>query len=1010
MSSIQYVTVAQALASHSSGLYVQDTAANIAAALPALETSGRIANFTFVAAGTVTVAQLALLAALPNLYTGGFQLTVADAGFNLLPAPARLFTTQFSEASAPSTAKETLVAHTSLTGNPTLNAAQLAQLEGLPGFSFAASDHVTVADSLANIAADIGTHPAWFSGVDTVTVRLDGTHIGAFAAAQFGLLSAAGKSVTFTASGANTTLAVTAAASSIAANAAGLADLAGHVTVTYSLASPVTPVTAAQGAVLAGLAGFNIAAQALPVADTGAAIAADAASLFGHGFSAITVSSGNFAGTAAELADATLHFAAGATASLSASATVTAAAANTLSALPGFTTGVGATLTVQDNVANLLSLTAAAQSDAGVIELSGSQTVTIAQLEALAAFSAKFHEAGFALTVQGSAAALEAVPNLTLALAAHVVVDDTAANIVAAIAHNWGSVAPAYELSAGGAISGAQATALAGLGAALSLNGQTLTVQDNAAGVAGAAAAIVALGVQASVTDTVAGVAASEAALAQLGSALSAVTISDSSIISAQAASAIAPLAAKLTPASAFTVSDGAANVTTYLSSLEAIAGKLGANLVLDVSGTASQLAADVVGFAGTGATLNLTVSGGGTVTAQQAAALVGHLGNTTLNFSDTGADVAQYAAALAAGGSQIGALTLTDVGSGYTAAVAAGIAASTLDTKLAGGVRISVNDNAANIGANAAGLEKLATDGKLAGVSDSLDNAAAVAANIAALNAVQAHVTVQDTTANVQAHLDALGLVQGLSRVTLTDAGGNQIPNLAFTVAQLTSDSLVTAGVLATNPAAKFNVVDTAANIAADLVSANSVLVSDHTELHSVTSSNGPISLTLAQEQALAGGGFNPLTGFSADIPVNLTGVTLANLSTAAGLNPVSIAIADTAENLTANLAGGNAITTGNTLADVDGITVTDGGSVTLTVAQLGSLALLFTHTPTLIVSDTASDISLGLAAHQALINELIADPTSIASINITGGNAVTLTATEAWTRFRRWPESAIR
>ena len=140
MSNTQTVTIAQALASNQSNLQVVDTAANIVGALPNAGLVGRVASFTLSAAATLAVAAEGKLAGLgAKFHLGGFQLTVADAAYNLLSAPAGWFS---------------LVAHVTLTGNPTLNAAQLTKLESLPGFTVAPGAQVTLSDSLANVAAD----------------------------------------------------------------------------------------------------------------------------------------------------------------------------------------------------------------------------------------------------------------------------------------------------------------------------------------------------------------------------------------------------------------------------------------------------------------------------------------------------------------------------------------------------------------------------------------------------------------------------------------------------------------------------------------------------------------------------------------------------------------------------------------------------------------------------------------------------------------------------------------
>ena len=75
---------------------------------------------------------------------------------------------------------------------------------------------------------------------------------------------------------------------------------------------------------------------------------------------------------------------------------------------------------MQDSAANLLSLSGAAQAVATSLRLSAPQTVTVQQLAGLAALGGKFTEAGNAVTVQGSVAALEALAPPALALATQI--------------------------------------------------------------------------------------------------------------------------------------------------------------------------------------------------------------------------------------------------------------------------------------------------------------------------------------------------------------------------------------------------------------------------------------------------------------------------------------------------------------------------------------------------------------------------------------------------------------
>ena len=82
-----------------------------------------------------------------------------------------------------------------------------------------------------------------------------------------------------------------------------------HITVS----NDGSAISAADALALTGITGFAPGAHTLSVADTGAAIASCATSLFGHGFPNITILSGNFAGIAAQLLDPVLHVAHGAT-------------------------------------------------------------------------------------------------------------------------------------------------------------------------------------------------------------------------------------------------------------------------------------------------------------------------------------------------------------------------------------------------------------------------------------------------------------------------------------------------------------------------------------------------------------------------------------------------------------------------------------------------------------------------------------------------------------------------
>jgi hypothetical protein len=989
MSTIQYVTVAQALASQQSALNVLDSGANIAAALPNLERSGRVATFSLNASGTVTAVALSQLAALPNFYLNNAQLTVSDAAFALLSAASGLFTDKVSNIPG-GPANVALVAHTVLTGSPTLLVSQLAKLEALPGFSIAAGDHVVLSDSMVNIAGALAAHPAWFNALSSIAVRLDGTHVGAYAAAQLGLLAAHGTTLTFTSTGTNTTLPVTAAAHDIAANSAGLADLAGKATISYTLTNPGVAIDAADAAVLAGLAGFNPGAQILPVSDTGANISAHAAALFGHGFSAITVSSGNFAGTSGQLLNPALAVAAGATVSLGTTATVTEAVANSLAALAGFTVAQAASLIVQDSAANLLNLSNAAQIAATSLQLNGPQNVTVQQLAGLAALGSKFSDAGSAVSVQGSAAALEGLSGAALALATQINVQDTAANLAAAASHQWGSIHPSYTLSQAGTATAAQATVLAGLGSAFSLNGQALSVADTAANVVANSAALGTLGIHATVTDTVAGISANQAALVALGTELTGVTISDPNPSTASIAAALAPLAAKFSAGAALTVSDTASNINANITALDGIAAIIGTHLTLQASGTAAQIGIYAAAFGHSGATVAITLTDQAPVLSAVAAALAPLAGDfvpgTNLAVTDTVGAVITNAAALASLSAALGTVTMSGLGTAQTAANAASLAP--FDSHLAVGETVAVADTAANLAANSTGLLQLLHDGRLLGVADLSDTVAGVTANAALLNSLNANVAIIDTALHVAAAIDALAQIHGLSHVTLSDAG---TPTLVLSVAQTTNDGAVLSAITGQNYTV--TLTDTAAALQTDLTSANSVIVSTllASKLLSIVSTSGPITLTLTQLQAAhidtnVGDALHDYAG-----ALNVTGVPYASIAGLASLPkaPTTISVGDTAANINSNLT---AILFNPSIV---GLTVTDGGTLALSsVAQIAPVTALLTQPASMSITDTASDIQTDLAsAHSALLAELINHPGAITALHVTGGT-ISLTA----------------
>jgi hypothetical protein len=759
MSSTITVTIAQALASASSNLHVVDTAADIAAVLPNAALTARVHLFSLSAAGTLSAAaaeKLALLGAkfqlngealvvrdtltaIDSAANAGAvalatQRVVADAAYNLLNAPGGAF------------AHATSVV---LLGAPTLNVAQLNRLEALPGFNVDPSTHVTLADTLTAITSLMAAHPAWLLPVTSLSIQLDGNAIGAYTATQIATLEGHGTSVTFVPGGHNTVLPVTATAQDLAANATALNHLAGQVGLAFNVTDAGTTLTAAQGVALAGLADFSASRQTLYVADTGAAISAHAAALFGHGFSNILVASGTLVADAAMLLDPSLSLANGTTAALNASAVLSAAQTAQLLALPGFSASLGATITVADTVSNLIAHPAGWIGANGV-EVTDSETVSAAQAvqvaQLVARFGGGFNWQGHTVTIADSPAALLALPPAVISVASgievsgnatvsaaqftslidtlqanlgghSVIVSDSAANLLA-LPQDLQLHASALMLSGGQSVSATQLTALAGLGIDFSTGGHALVVADGAAALAGLSGAALALASGEVLTTAATVPAALAAALAALpnfslanGAAL---TVQDgvTSLLSLSPAALAVASGEMLNPGVVILTAAQAAGLAAlpHFSTVGATitvadtvgALNAGANAGWQTLGAAvdvTDTAADLAAAAATGLLLNaaaVTLSGNAQISVAQAVALAG-----IPNFSTGGAQltVEGSAAAIAANAAAVNDIArfvdVTDSGAVTAAQFITLI--DTLQTQLAGHALI-VSDSAANL------------------------------------------------------------------------------------------------------------------------------------------------------------------------------------------------------------------------------------------------------------------------------------------------------------------------
>jgi hypothetical protein len=261
------------------------------------------------------------------------------------------------------------------------------------------------------------------------------------------------------------------------------------------------------------------------------------------------------------------------------------------------------------------------------------------------------------------------------------------------------------------------------------------------------------------------------------------------------------------------------------------------------------------------------------------------------------------------------------------------------------------------------------------------------------------AFVIVNDTAANISAALDTLESSGRMNKVVVSDSATHEV---VASVAQLTSDAGVLANLFNANgtTAANVTVSDTAANISGDLdalngdTQVNHIIISDNgaitvsvaqatgdaTAIGELQNQNGgPVSLTVQDTAANIAGALDALNGetnissivISDNAPLTLTAIevgtdtsALAKLHNLNG-SGVQIDVVDTAAHISANL---QALQDN---PDVVSIIVSDNAPITVTVAQITSDALVLSElqnansSPVLLtVDDTATNIRANLAS----------------------------------------------
>jgi hypothetical protein len=910
----------------------------------------------------MSTAQAELLFGNPLFSTGGHHATIQGTAAGLLGL---------------SEAIDADATTLSLVGNETVTVATLLGLTQL-GIKFSLAGHTLT-------VADTGAHLRTLNRLETNLASAEVLNADAIVTAASAEILAALPNFS---RGSGITLTIV----DSVANLLGLSAGAQAIATAEHLASGANvTLTVAQALGLAGLSGFSNTGATVVVDDTIAHLGLSGWQSVATSYN-VTDSVSNLVANAGGVllthANAVV---------LLGDAVIDTTTIGTLAEISNFTRG-NASLVVADSPDAIAAHAAQILAVASSARIVASTAISAAEAEQLVGLSGagKLTFAGANhLVVADTYAHLSDAGNAAgVALASVIDIADNAANLIAATSHDWGSIVPFYVLTANGTVTGAQATALAGLGGHYSNGGFVLTMADTAAATIANGAALTSLVIQAAVSDSIANIDSHVAGLLALGVHLASVTPTDIGAVSADAAAGLHLLATVLAGA-AVAVTDSASAVVADSSDLLALGSHLGTITLTDsspvavavatgllpvlahlaggtsiaVSDTGAHIAAQASGLASLGADLgSVTLSDGTATNAAIAAALVpvqAHLGSQTLTVSDTAAAIDTASAGLATmqADSRISAIAAPNE------TVAHILAHETALTDL--GATATILDTAAHVNAALDGLEALHTMVISIGLTDGttptltvtvaqLSGDSAVLASIATAH----HVVVSDTAAHIQSDLSGgssviLAALSGLTGIVAIDAGTVTLTEshllaagvddgAGSAMALFSGGTLVVTGVAAADvgliaglgvPPASMSVFDSAGNIQADLQSGSSDLVT-HRALISVIAVGGPGTITLTEAEATAahvddgvGSVFAKLTGAS----LAVTDVAVAQVGTVANLPvaPASMAVNDTAAHVQADLIAGGSHILGH-LGTISGIAVNDAGTISLTVAQI--------------------------------------------------------------------------
>ncbi len=1037
-----------AAVAHVTSVSVSDTSANIAAHVDALQTvfaDGVLTTIVATDGSTQTITITALegandtsaLAKLSGTYKVAISDTAANVGTHIDGLQAL--------AAALGTKLTTLGLTDSGTPTVTITSAQAASdVSAINDIDKTSGTyHLTVSDTAANVSTNIAALVSLGTKLTTITLTDSGTPALTLTDAQY--------------TGDTTTLAKISGSYNLALTAVSYANAATRIALTKVISitiadtaanlstnlNSIQTIAAASGSKLIGISVTN---NTTPVTFTYTQLGTDATAL---GLFSGTYS---FNVTAVAIANAATVLAVSHVTAVNISDTSanvvsnigtlqTYAAASQLTGIV-FTSGTTMTLTA-----------AQAASDASAIEkITSTYTLTISDTAAnvqsnlgglqtleTAIGATKFSSVTLTdgteptLTISASQGTSDAIVIGKITSAYHLIVSDTSANVWSNIAGlvALGTKLTSITLTDGGTpnfsitgaqyttdittltkISGAYTLTVSAVTAAnaVTVGGNThvtsFTVSDTAANIGTSfsnleteatntlTAITISSGTLVTITDaqyTNASMAATQALITNGTYSLSvtAVTVANASTV--LAGSHVASV----------NISDTSANVSAHIDALQTL--------------TAASQLTGIVFTSGT--TMTLTSTQG----ANDAAAIEKISSTYTLTISDTAANVQTNLNTLqtletAIGSTKFSAITLTDGGTPtVTISAAQGTSDATVIGKITSAHNLVVSDSSANVWTSIAGLVALGTkltsitltDGgtpnfSLTGAQYTTDAAtlhkitSAYTMTVSAVTAANAvtvggdsHVssfTVSDTNTNIGTNFSNL-LTEATGTLTAITISSGTLVTITYT--QYTNASMAATQALITNGTYSLSVS------AVSIANASSVLSGSHVASVNISDTSANVQTNIGTLETLAAA--SELTGivFTSGTTMTLTAAQGAN--DASAIEKISstytLTISDTAANMATNLNGLQTLETAIGATKFSTVTLTDGGTPTLTVSYtqlindatvLGKISGTFditvtgvlaanvataagkAHVTSILVSDTAADVVTGIAALQ--------------------------------------------